>query len=388
MEKTFCRTWAEVNLDDISHNFNMIRGAVNKKSRIMGIVKADAYGHGAVPVSKLLCSLGVDFLGVSNIDEAMQLREAGIRAPILILGYTDPSLTPELLENNITQTVFDLRSAREMSQIACAAGKKLTVHIKVDTGMSRLGFCIGEPGAADEIHKACLLEGLYPEGIFTHFASSEITGDAFSISQLDRFLALIGLLDTRGLSFNIRHCANSGAILNIPRAQLDMVRPGLILYGLYPDARLSGALELRPAMQLKSVVSQVKTLPPGVTVSYGRTYRTYKETKAAVVAIGYADGYSRALSNSADVLIHGRRANIIGRICMDMTVVDVTGVEGVCAGDVVTVFGSDGPERIPLEELAEYVGTISYELACVIAKRVPRVYYRDGVQTGYLNYLR
>jgi alanine racemase len=369
------RTWAEVSLCNIEHNFKTMKARLRSGTRFLGIVKADAYGHGAVKVARLLGDLGCDYLGVACVDEAMALRDNGIALPILIMGYTPSRFTETLIKHSLTQTIYDLPMAEEFSRAASALGGTLTVHLKADSGMGRLGFtCHGERDPVLEMLRALQLPGLYAEGIFSHFAVADNFSDDFTRTQFSAFEDLVGRLeDISGLTFEIKHCANSGAMINYDWSYMGMVRPGLMLYGLYPDKE-TGGIELRPAMELKTRVAQIKEFLPGDTVSYGRVYTVPAPQKLAVVTIGYADGLHRVLSGKIDVLIRGRRAPQVGRICMDMCMVDVTNIPEAAPGDVVTIFGRDGDAFIPVEEPAERAGTISWELLCAVSPRVPRIY--------------
>ena len=359
---------------------------------MMAIVKADAYGHGAAYVSRVLEETGADWFGVSNLEEALQIRKAGITRPILILGYTPACEARRLAANDVTQTVCNEEFGWELSRAACEAGVQVRVHLKMDTGMSRIGFlCQREQElteAVDQAERVCRLPGLIPEGIFTHFASAdEEAGEAFTRLQFALFEGIIARLAERGIRFALKHCCNSAATLLYPEMHMDLVRPGLILYGLLPAPWLDGRLPLRPAMELKTAVSMVKEVPAGSVVSYGRTYTTQTATALATVPIGYADGYPRSFSNRASMLVKGSRASVVGRVCMDQCMLDVTGIPGVREGMMVTVFGRDQGEILPVEEFAALSGTINYESICLIGKRVPRVFLRGGQPVGQLNYI-
>ncbi len=373
MDEKKKRTWAEIRLSELEHNYRALRALLPAGCRFLGVVKANAYGHGAVPVARRLEQLGADYLAVACVDEADELRRAGISLPILILGVTSVEYTGRLLELGVTQAVGDLETARALSAAAEAAGRRLKVHIKADTGMSRLGFlCGGErlERAAEEIAAAAGLPGLEAEGIFTHFADADGSED-YTMGQFTRFLDLLSALEGRGVRFAIRHCANSAAVLHYPCTHLDMVRPGIALYGHYPDADCEGldGPGLRPVMGLYTRVAAVRTLPGGTSVSYGCTAVLEGERTLAVLPVGYADGLSRLLSNQGSVLLGGRRCPIVGRVCMDMCMVDVTSLD-VAPGDTAEVFG---PCR-PVEEDADRTDTISYELLCAVSPRVSRVY--------------
>ena len=322
-----------------------------------------------------------------------KLRRCAITRPILILGYTPPQNAEELSELNISQTVLSLDYARQLSRYAQEANVTVNIHLKVDTGMSRIGFLYQNPerdGASlDEMETAARLPGLAPEGIFTHFAVSDDgdQGENFTLAQYDCFRKAVEAMEARGLHFAVRHCANSGAVLDYPELQLDMVRPGIILYGMEPSESIRHPLDLQPAMELKTVISQKKKIPAGATVSYGRTFTASQGTVVATVPIGYADGYPRHFSGKAQMLVRGKRAPIIGRVCMDQLMLDVTEIPGVEEGDVVTVFGRDGEAFLPVDELAALNDTIHYEMVCLVGKRVPRIYWKHGKQIGELNYI-
>lgn len=372
------RTWAEVNLSNIEHNYKAMRARLKNGTRFLGIVKADAYGHGAVQVAGLLQKLGCEYLGVACIDEALTLREAGITLPILIMGYTSPQFVSKLLEYDLTQTVYSLDSAEAFSAAAAALGQTLRVHLKIDTGMGRLGFACGngrDPKA--DILRTLKLPALDVEGISTHFPVADVYGDDFTDKQFTAFRELVDAIEkAASFRFEIKHCANSGAMLNYMWSYLDMVRPGLSLYGIYHDKDID-SIELRPAMALKTRIAQIKEYDAGDTISYGRTYTVPGKRKIAVITIGYADGLHRAVSGKIDVLIRGHRAHQVGRICMDMCMVDVTDIPDAEMGDVVTIFGQDGDAFISITELAEEAGTIAYELLCSVSPRVPRIYITD-----------
>lgn len=368
------RTWAEISLDNLQHNYYAIRSAIPASCRFLGVVKADAYGHGATQVASLLEKCGADYLAVSCLDEAMELRDNGIRLPLLILGYTPSEYTSELIENNITQTVTCLEKAEEYSAAASALGRELRVHIKADTGMSRLGFlCDGNTSAEeiDRIAQSCRLPGLNPEGIYTHFAVSDEAGEDdrdYTLKQFSLFMHVISVLEKDyGITFAIRHCANSGAVVSYPETALDMVRPGLLLYG-YGDT--SGRLGLRPCMRLVTTVSAIKYYEAGTSISYGRRYVTEKPSRIGVLAAGYADGLPRAASGKCAFHTPEGSAPQVGTICMDMCMADLTDLSTVDVGTEVELFG----EQADLCALADAAGTIPYEILCSVTKRVPRKY--------------
>ena len=372
------RTWAEISLENLRHNYEAIRKSLPAGCRFLGVVKADAYGHGALPVSRLLQEAGADYLAVSCLDEALELRRGGITMPILILGHTPREQVKNLIDLHITQAVSCQAKALEYSQEAVRCGGELTVHIKVDTGMSRLGYLVSGghfgTGTAD-ICAACGLPGLRAEGIFTHFAvADEPDADsaAYTRAQFDLFRRVVDEVEwQRGQRFAIRHCANSGAVASYPETYLDMVRPGILLYGC---GDLAAGLGLRPVMRLKTTVSTIKIYGPGTDVSYGRQYTTPRTTRMGVVPYGYADGFFRCLSGKCRFAAKGGDAPQRGRICMDMCMVDLTDLPEVQVGDELEIFG----HIHPVEELAKLAGTISYELTCAVSKRVPRVYLQNG----------
>ncbi len=368
------RTWAEISLDNICHNYRAIRAALPAGCRFLGVVKADAYGHGALAVSRMLEQEGADYLAVSCLDEALELRGSGVKMPILILGHTPHEYTDVLIENNITQTVTCLAKALEYSADAVRLGRTLKIHIKLDTGMSRLGFlCSGihfDEGV-DYIIEFCRLPGLEHEGIFTHFAVSDEPGEdceAYTREQFRLFMSVIDEVGKRGgIHFEIRHCANSGAVVSYPEMTLDMVRPGLLLYG-YGDT--SGRLGLKPCMRLVTTVSTIKFYESGTSVSYGRRFATERRTRMGVLAIGYADGLPRLISNKCSFAAKGGFAPQRGSICMDMCMADLTDLPEVDVGSEVELFG----EVNSIYKLSNAAQTIPYELLCAVSKRVPRVY--------------
>jgi alanine racemase len=374
------RTWAEIDLDALAHNYRLLRGLA-PQAKFLGLVKANAYGHGAVPVAKKLEALGADMLAVACLDEAIELRQAGIVIPILCLGQTPPELAPELLEYDITQTVGDLETGAALSAAAVAAGKTLTIHVKVDTGMGRLGFVYYEDDdeaalerAGKEIESLCALPGLEPEGIFTHFANAD-GSEAYTKNQCARIYDVFGELWERGLhQFKIYHCAASAAVLNYSwtKVYMNMIRPGIALYGYVPDPSVKDP-GLKPVMTVKSRIAAVRDLPAGAKISYGCTATLERDSQIAVLPMGYGDGYPRVLSNQMDMLIRGIPCPIVGRICMDMCMVDVTGLEDVQPGEAAVVYGPKLTQRA-----AKLAGTIPYELLCQLTPRIPRLYFEAG----------
>ncbi len=385
------RTWAEINLNAISSNFKRLRENINCGTKIMCIVKADGYGHGAERVSMELQEAGADWFGVSNIEEALQLRKNSIDKPILILGYTPPEMAKILKDYNLTQTVFSLEYARQLSESAGLCGVDIDIHIKLDTGMGRIGIPVCEDikNVVETAKQICTMKNIAARGIYTHFARADegIHDNSQTKKQFELFLNVTEALQKDNIHFELRHCCNSAATLSHPEMHLDMVRPGIILYGLYPSPHIRG-VDLIPAMELKSVISMHKTIEPGCSIGYGHRFTAARKTKVATLPIGYADGYTRVLSGKANMLVCGKRAPVIGTISMDQCMIDVTDIEGVTAGMTVTVIGHDGNEHISVEQVSDIAGTINYETVCLIGKRVPRLYFKDGDIVAQLNYLQ
>ncbi len=377
------RTWAEINLDAAVHNYKEIRNAVDKNAMICCVVKADGYGHGAVMLAERYQRLGADWFAVSNIEEAMQLRRAGISKPILILGYTPAECAKTLSDNNISQAVYSVEYAKSLNEYAKQAGAIIKIHLKLDTGMSRIGLLCHSRSdddlAVEDALKICSMPSFDTEGVFTHFAVSDegVDGREFTKAQFDNFIYTVNEIEKHGVKFKIRHCANSGAIEDYPEMHLDMVRAGIILYGLSPSSKVRNPLDLIPVMELKSAVAHKKTVKAGTTVSYGRTYSAEKDISLATLPVGYADGYVRSIAKDGYVLLNGQRAKIRGRICMDQMMVDISDIDGVNIGDTATIFGrqAGGPSA---DDVARWIGTINYEVTCIVGKRVARVYMRNG----------
>ena len=394
MENYLRRTWAEVDADAIKHNFRVIREATDPKADIMCVIKADGYGHGAVFLAGLYEKLGAARFAVSNIEEALQLRENGIKLPILILGFTPADMAKELAANNIAQAVFSEDYAAELSDYAAKSNVEVKIHIKLDTGMSRIGFMYQQPerdaSSISAIKKVCSLPNLIPEGIFTHFALSDEgeEGAEPTAHQILCFSDAVEKLKADGITFPVVHCSNSGAIIDYKQVHFDCVRAGIILYGLSPSSKLAGKLDLIPAMQIKSVIAQIKTVEPDTAVSYGGTFVTDRKTVIATVPIGYADGYTRSLGNRAFMTVNGQKAPIIGRVCMDQVMIDITGIDDVHTGDEVTVIGDGKNNTLSFDDIAKMTGTINYEVVCLVGKRVPRVYLRHGENIGIMDCIR
>lgn len=367
-------TWAEVDLDRLASNVKEFLRVIPGSSQLMAVVKANAYGHGAVEVSRKALEAGAAMLGVASLEEGAELRRNGIHAPILILGHTDPHLCAELCRLDLTPTVFSWDEAVLLSRRARELGRSLNVHAKLDTGMGRLG--IGDRREAvrflEELHK---LPDLSLEGIYTHFACADEAEKNYTEYQLQRYREILRELESRGVTVPLTHAANSAATLEHPASVLDMVRVGISLYGYYPSPEVGREqIRLLPVLSLKTRIIFLKKVARGTPISYGRTYYTPRETVIATVPLGYADGFSRSLSNSGFMLVKGQRAPVVGRVCMDLTMLDVGHISGVREGDEVVAYGCQGSESIDADEIASQLGTISYEVLCRISPRVPRFY--------------
>ena len=378
------RTWAEISLNAIEHNYNVIRNKVADDTKVCCVIKADGYGHGAVELSQIYEKLGADFFAVSNIDAGIEIRKSGSKLPIVILGYTPVSEAENLAEYDISQAVFSLEYAKELSEKCVEEDCICKMHIKVDSGMSRIGFMCQEfprdEYSIEEICEACCLPNLEVEGLFTHFCVSDedAEGREFTNKQYENFIHVRDSLKKRGVDISVVHCSNSGAIEDYPETCCDMVRAGIILYGLAPSSKLADRLDLVPAMTLKTVVAFVKEVQKGATISYGRTFTADRKMKIATVPIGYADGFIRQNAKDGYMMVNGKKAKIVGRICMDQTMLDVTDIEDVKTGDEVVVFGTGENGEPTADSLAENTGTINYETVCLVGKRVPRIYIKDG----------
>lgn len=379
----YANTWVNIDLDAIAENFRVIREKAGKQ--VCAVIKADAYGHGAVPVAQLLEGMCA-FFGVASVAEALELKQAGIQTPVLLLGHTPSSLFPAVVEQGVRCTVFDLEEAKALSREAVRQQKDVFVHIAVDTGMSRIGFQVTE-AAADDCAAIAALPGICLEGLFSHFATADEADLTATRAQVARFEAFDKMLRSRGIQIPVRHLDNSAGIMNFG-CHYEMVRAGIVLYGLYPSEDVDKALlPLKPAMQWETAVSHVKLLEAGRAISYGGTYVTEKPTLVATIPAGYADGYRRSLSGIFYVLIRGKRAPILGRVCMDQFVVDVTDIPGVQVGDRVVLMGKDGDEQITAEALGAAAHSFNYEQVCDISRRVTRIYCQNGKEISRINYL-
>lgn len=371
-------TWVEVSLDAIEANVKSFKKHIQESSRLMAVVKADGYGHGAVAVAKAAIQSGADYLGVAFLDEALKLREAGIHTPILILGYTPPAAIREAVKNDITITIFTDESITEIKNAAEAFHKTAKVHLKIDSGMNRIG--IRDQQEALRICKIILASpGILLEGIFTHFADADNSDSTYTYKQFEHFTTFISYLKANDIDIPIKHCCNSAATIAYPEFHLDMVRVGISLYGLYPNDQLREKIQLKQAMSFKTKPIMIKRLEADQPISYGCTYTPDKKSTIATLPVGYADGFSRQLSNRGNVTVNGLRAPIVGRICMDQTMIDVTEMTAINTNNIITLFGDPNEGYISLGEVADQMNTIHYEAACLIGKRVPRVYLQNGL---------
>ena len=375
--KEYYRVKAEINLDAIHENVVNAKALTKPGTKLMAIIKADAYGHGAVMVAHTLEDVA-DAYGVAILEEGIELRQSGINKPILILGYTPAPLYPAMIKYDIATAVFEYDMAERMSEAAEKIGKKAKVHIKLDTGMSRIGFKQDDE-SLEVIKKIAKLPGIEIEGCFTHFATMDEKDKTKSMKQFERYMYFVKRIEDSGITIPVKHVSNSAGIIEKQEVNLDMVRDGICVYGMYPSDEVDKTkLKLTPAMEIKSYVSFVKTLEAGVEIGYGGTYTTTKETTVATIPVGYADGYSRALSNRGRVLIKGKSFPIIGRVCMDQFMVDISELPEIRQGDEVTLVGRDSDEYISIEEVADMSYSFNYEFVCDIGKRIPRVYYKGG----------
>lgn len=386
MNKMIRPVWAEIDLDAIKYNIDSIKRRVDTKE-LIAVVKADAYGHGALDVSKTLVENGATKLAVAVITEAMELRHGNINTPIMILGYTPLEFAADLINYDIEQTIFDLEYATKLSEIALNLGKKAKVHVALDTGMGRIGFLIND-NSLNEILKISSLKGLEVVGIFTHFATADESDKNYSNRQYKKFTDFNEKLVSKGVNIPLKHVSNSGAIIDMPNTYLDGVRAGIVLYGYYPSEDvLKQNLDLKKAITIKTQVAHVKILDKNEYVSYGRKFKTERKSIIATLPIGYADGYSRALTGKAKVIINGKFAPVVGTICMDQCMIDVTDIGDVHVGDEVIVLGKDKDLKFDADDMAKAMGTINYEVLCMIKQRIPRVYIEDGKVKSIRNYI-
>ena len=376
MKKILRPAWAEIDLDAIAYNTRNIKQLIGNKD-LIAVVKANCYGHGAIDIIPTLLENGASRLAVAMISEALEIRENKITAPIMILGFTPLYLGEELINNDIEQTVYDLDYARELSKIALSLNKKAKIHIAIDTGMGRIGFLPNEK-SIDDITEIYSLEGIDVVGIFTHFSTSDEKDKEYSHQQFTKMMSMMDELQKRGVNIPLKHVANSGAIIDLPNTYLDAVRAGIILYGYYPSDEVNKSnLALKPALTLKATITNVKTLEKDMYISYGRTFKTSDKTVVATIPVGYADGYIRKLGENGKVIIKDQFAPIIGRICMDQFMIDVTNIPDVKIGDEVILLGEKNNLKYNADDIAEKLGTINYEVTCMLKSRLPRVYIKN-----------
>jgi len=369
--------WAEIDLKAIAHNVRELRRITCRGSRIMAVVKANGYGHGSVEVARCALDNGAELLGVARIGEAVRLRNEGIEAPVLIFGFTPPPFYEDILKYDLIQTVYSLHTAEYLSDFALVNRSKIKVHVKIDTGMGRLGILPGSESALQDVESIVMLPGLAAEGIFTHFSMADSSDKLYSYRQFEIFMNFIGDLKKRGIEFSVKHAANSAGIIDMPETHLDMVRAGIAIYGLYPSEEVKKEkIKLNPSMTLKSMVVHLKEVPAGFKISYGATYETKRPTVIATVPVGYADGYSRLLSSRGSMLVCGQRVPIAGRVCMDLTMLDVGNISEVEKGDEVVILGKQKDLEIKADEIAYLTGTINYEVVSSLTDRVKRIYIR------------
>lgn len=385
--KKYSRVSAKINLDCIEYNIKQMEKRIAEGTKMILVVKADGYGHGAVPIAQMAEEISVVWgYATATLDEAVLIRKAGIKKPILVLGCTFPDQYEAAIEQNISMTVYTEESAKHISKIAEEKGKTAKVHIKLDTGMSRLGFQTGDE-SIEAICRIAELKNICLEGIFTHFAKADESDKTFTDRQLEEYCTMVSKLKEKGVEPMFRHCANSAGIIDLSGASMDLVRAGIALYGLYPSEEVDKtAVQLKPALSLLSHVVHIKWIQKGAAVSYGGCFVAEKPTKVATVPVGYADGYPRSLSDKGYVLIHGKKAPLIGRVCMDQFMVDVTDIEDVKFMDPVTLIGTDGEETIAVEDLSNLSGRFNYEFLCNLDKRIPREYSRNGKVIAQMDY--
>ena len=385
--KTYSRVYAKIDLDAIAYNMEQMKQNIRPETKVMAVIKADGYGHGAVQIAEMMERWNYIWgFAVATLDEAVVLRTEGIQKPILVLGCVFPDQYMEMLKHEIRMNIYTEEMAESISRMAAREGKTAYMHIKLDTGMSRLGFGINEQ-SAETIKLISKMPNVNMEGIFTHFTKADEKDKSFTKKQIQEFVWMTERLKEKNVRFTYEHCSNSAGIIDVPEANFDIVRAGISTYGLYPSEEVDKTnVKLKPALALKSHVAFVKEIESGTPVSYGGTFVAKEKMKIATIPVGYADGYPRSLSNKGYVLIRGKKAPILGRVCMDQFMVDVTQIEGVSFGDKVTMIGKDGNEILPVEVLSELSGRFNYEFVCDLGKRIPRVYVRDGKIAEQVDY--
>ena len=386
MDNYNARAWAEIDLDAIAHNVKSIKKAVGEDTKILCVVKANAYGHGFFETAKTMIANGADALGVATFEEGRQLRLSGFSEPILVLGSVNTSLAADMIKYDISATITDEMLARAMSNAAILQNKLAKFHIKIDTGMSRLGFSVNDE-SIEKIAEICKLPNVSPEGLFTHLSCADEKDRAMTDSQYEKFMHVANSLKEKGVTFLYKHICNSAGIIEYPEYHLDMVRPGIIIYGLYPDSDMNKVLDLVPAMTVKARITRIDEKDDNTPVSYGATYKTKGKTRLATVPIGYADGYLRCLSGTAVMSVNGKTVPVVGRICMDQCMIDVSCVNNINVGDEVIVFGNGGDSEVSLENLAKNAGTVPHEILSLTGNRTPRVFIKNKKIIDVLTYL-
>lgn len=381
----YFRTEAKIDLDAVEYNYKNTRAKLPQNCKLLGVIKADAYGHGSVELAKFLENK-CDFFGVACIEEAVELKKADIKTPILILGYVAPAFYDLVVKYDVSIPVFSYKTAKALSDEAVKQGKTVSFHFCIDTGMSRIGFQVNEENA-DVCKQICALPNIEAEGLFSHFATADETDLTKALAQREKYKSFVGMLEKRDVHIPIKHLNNSAGIMNFDE-YFDMCRMGIILYGLYPSEEVDKSLlDINPVMSWLTHISHIKTLEPGREISYGGTYKTAEERVIATIPVGYADGYPRCLSNKGRVIVNGQYAPIVGRVCMDQFMVDVSGIDGAEVDSVVTLVGRDGDAQLSMEEVSNAAYSFNYELPCRIARRVPRTYYKDGKFVKATNYM-
>ncbi|MGX6444850.1 alanine racemase [Neobacillus sp. K501] len=379
-QQSYRDTWAEISLDAVKHNTMQYKGFIGEAVKIMAVVKADGYGHGAVPVAQAALEAGADYLGVAILDEAIQLREAGITQPILVLGYTPIRSIRHAILANVDLAVFSEDVLDEIINQSEQLQTSVSIHLKVDTGMSRIGIQTSDE-AIYLARKALISKNIILKGVFTHFANADNEDPTYTFKQYTQFQTVISDLNSQNISIPLKHCCNSAGTMNFPEMHLDMVRVGIGLYGLYPDASLKNhSIQLQQAMTLKTKIASLKMVSKSQPISYGCTFAPTSDSLIATLPIGYADGLSRLLSNRGHFLLHGEKVSVTGRVCMDQTMIDVSSVPGCHQGDVVTIFGNNDESFQSIDEISNLMGTINYEVVCLIGKRVPRIYTTNEIE--------
>lgn len=387
MFKEYRPMWVEIDLDRLAHNIKEIKSIINSDTEYISVVKADAYGHGAVEIARTCRECGIKWFAVAILDEAMELKEAGIDGSFLILGYTPPNASDVVVKNNIVQTCYSYELAQALSDSAVRLNMTARIHIAVDTGMGRIGF---QPTveSAHTIKKISMLPNLRIEGMFTHFAVADSKDKVYTHEQFDKYKSFLNILKSLDIDVGMKHVGNSAEILDLPDFNLDAVRPGIIQYGLFPSNEvMKTKADLKPVMSVKANIIHVKDVEKGTSISYGRRFVTSRKSRIVTIPVGYADGYSRLLFQKGKVIINGKFAPVVGSICMDQCMVDATDVGDVNIGDEVIIMGSDGNLTISADDIAESIGTINYEVVCMFSKRVPRVYIRGGEELKIKNWL-